>query len=531
MNIGNTRLSIGPLRDLGQLDETIERIERIPAVSAVAVEAFVDRRVLLTVHLPSLVDLPQELRAALGGRLLSCAVCEDRLQVVLQDPGAAPGEVVDGTVHEDDEPLPSAAAGHRGTSASGRPAAGALAPGRPSPGRPESPWGRAADNARAAAPSVGAEVVDGGSPQDGVVDDAGSAEDALVIDEEPAEDAVVVDDEPAEDPVVVDEEPAEDAVVVDEGPVGPPEGGPVIDEEPAEDAVVVDDGPAGAPDDDLAVGAGPGTSPVDGAGEPEPQVLAADATRLVLAAVESMEDVSILVFDREIRVRASAGAALARHGRRREDVVGRHASRVHSPAVWEHLAAGYEAALEGLARTIGVETPAPVVAYETTFTPIRERGVVVGGMAVSREVTARRGEPSVLGESAALLEDSFAHAPVATALISTDGRWLRVNRRLCELLGRDEDAIVGSTLQELTHPDDVLVDADLGRETLDGVRDRYAVDKRFVRADGSVAPTRQEVSLVRGPDGAPRWFVVQVVDLSVPARAPSRLASASFWAA
>jgi PAS domain S-box-containing protein len=328
------------------------------------------------------------------------------------------------------------------------------------------------------------------------VDDAGSAEDALVVDDEPAEDALVVDDEPAED------------------------------------AVVVDEGPAGAPDDDLAGGAGPGTPrPVDRAEEPEPQVLAADATRLVLAAVESMEDVSILVFDRAIRVRASAGAALARHGRRREDVVGRHASRVHSPAVWEHLAAGYEAALNGLARTIGVETPAPVVAYETTFTPIRERGVVVGGMAVSREVTPRRGEPSAPRESAALLEDSFAHAPVATALISTDGRWLRVNRRLCELLGRDEDAIVGSTLQELTHPDDVLVDADLGRETLDGVRDRYAVDKRFVRADGSVAPTRQEVSLVRGPDGAPRWFVVQVVDLSVPARAPSRLASASFWAA
>jgi PAS domain S-box-containing protein len=527
MNIGNTRLSLGPLRDLGQLDEAIERIERIPAVSAVAVEAFVDRRVLLTVHLLSLVDLPQELRAVLGGGLRSCGVRDDRLQVVLQDPGATPGEVVDGTVHEEDEPHPFGTAEDGGASGSGRPAVVALPPARPSPGRP-SPGRRGARTVEAAGPvvpSVDADAVDDGAPRDAAVVD----DDAVVFDDEPAEDAVVVGEGPGEDAVVVDGGPADDdaVVVVDE----PAEDAVVVDDGPPDDATAADPVPGGAPDGDAAVDAGPGAPRPAGVEDPEPEVLRADATRLVLAAVESMEDVSILVFDREIRVRASAGAALARHGRRHEDVVGRHASGVHSSPVWEHLAEGYEAALQGLARTVAVETPAPVVAYETTFTPIREGGVVVGGMAVSRDVTARRRERAVLGESAALLEDSFAHAPVATALISTDGRWLRVNRRLCELLGRDEGAIVGSTLQELTHPDDVLADADLGRETLDGARERYAVDKRFVRADGAVVPTRQEVSLVRGADGAPRWFVVQVVDLSVPARAPSRLASASFWAA
>jgi PAS domain S-box-containing protein len=120
------------------------------------------------------------------------------------------------------------------------------------------------------------------------------------------------------------------------------------------------------------------------------------------------------------------------------------------------------------------------------------------------------GRPADAGE---LLDLSFRHGPVATALISPDGRWLRVNRRLCELLGRDEGTLLAGRLEDVTHPDDVHRDRWLGREILDGLRDRYAIDKRYVRADGHVVPARLEVSLVRDEDGAPRWFVFQVVDL------------------
>jgi PAS domain S-box-containing protein len=123
-----------------------------------------------------------------------------------------------------------------------------------------------------------------------------------------------------------------------------------------------------------------------------------------------------------------------------------------------------------------------------------------------------------------LVELSFVHAPVAKALISPDGRWLRVNRRLCELLGRDEEDLARHSLHEITHPDDVGADARLGREALAGLRDRYAVPKRFLHRDGRVVHARLEVSVVRDPDGRPGWFVFEVVELPDPGARRSRAA-------
>ncbi|MDO9410187.1 bifunctional diguanylate cyclase/phosphodiesterase, partial [Patulibacter sp.] len=239
---------------------------------------------------------------------------------------------------------------------------------------------------------------------------------------------------------------------------------------------------------------------------------AAGAADLVLSALESMTDVSILVFDRENRFCASAGSALKRHGYRHRDVVGRCAPDVLSADVWARLRPGYEAALRGGATTL-VHRAADGAVYEIEFRPVRDDARVVGGIAISRDVTGRHGEGTRPTDAGELFELSFAHAPIAKALISPDGRWLRVNRRLCELLGRDEASLMRCGLQDLTHPDDVASDVGLGREVLDGLRTRYAVEKRYVHAAGHVVPTRLEVSLVRAADGRPRWFVFQFVAL------------------
>jgi PAS domain-containing protein len=50
---------------------------------------------------------------------------------------------------------------------------------------------------------------------------------------------------------------------------------------------------------------------------------------------------------------------------------------------------------------------------------------------------------------------AFTGSLVGMGLLDLDGRWLEVNPALCRLLGRDADGLLGHSLLEVTHPDDV----------------------------------------------------------------------------
>ncbi len=124
-------------------------------------------------------------------------------------------------------------------------------------------------------------------------------------------------------------------------------------------------------------------------------------------------------------------------------------------------------------------------------------------------------------------EHAFEHAPIGMALVAPDGRWLRVNAALCELLGRAEDDLLAGSWQEITHPDDLERDLTELRCVLDGSSDGYRIEKRYVRPDGESVWVLLVVSLVRGDDGNPTLCISQVVDITELKRAEEQLLHAA----
>src|SRR5262245_41737893 len=86
-------------------------------------------------------------------------------------------------------------------------------------------------------------------------------------------------------------------------------------------------------------------------------------------------------------------------------------------------------------------------------------------------------------ESERFFRATFDQAVIGIAHLSPEGRWLRVNRRLCDLLGYGPEELAARTFQDLTHPDDLAADlANVGR-LLAGEIEEYELDKRYVRQD------------------------------------------------
>ena len=140
------------------------------------------------------------------------------------------------------------------------------------------------------------------------------------------------------------------------------------------------------------------------------------------------------------------------------------------------------------------------------------------------ERTARLGAAlSELGESERRFRATFEQAAVGVAHVGTDGRWLRVNDKLCEITGYSREELSGMTFQDITHPDDLGEDLDQLRRLLAGEIETYSMEKRYFSKDGSVVWINLTVSLVRGASGEPAYLIAVIEDVSRRRRAEGAL--------
>ncbi|MFL5869801.1 MAG: diguanylate cyclase domain-containing protein [Solirubrobacterales bacterium] len=128
-----------------------------------------------------------------------------------------------------------------------------------------------------------------------------------------------------------------------------------------------------------------------------------------------------------------------------------------------------------------------------------------------RRVTAgsEDGDPAV--ES---FRQAFDEAPIGLALVSTAGRFLRVNQSLADIVGYTRDELLEMGFQQLTHPDDLDLDLEYLRQTLAGARRNYEMEKRYFHADGRIVWVLITVSLLRDAAGEPVHFVSHVQDIT-----------------
>ena len=111
-------------------------------------------------------------------------------------------------------------------------------------------------------------------------------------------------------------------------------------------------------------------------------------------------------------------------------------------------------------------------------------------------------------------EEVFEQAPIGTGLLDGDGRWLLVNRALCEITGYTADELIGKRFDGIMHPEDVANDVEERARLIAGEVPAYQVEKRCFDASGETVSAIVSMSLVRDQAGEPLHYIVQLQDIS-----------------
>ncbi|MDP9007272.1 MAG: response regulator [Pseudomonadota bacterium] len=121
---------------------------------------------------------------------------------------------------------------------------------------------------------------------------------------------------------------------------------------------------------------------------------------------------------------------------------------------------------------------------------------------------------------------AFESAGQGMALVSPDGRWMKVNAALRSILGYSEDEFLAESITALSHADDRTAAVEHARMLVAGEIGPYQLERRFIHKGGRPVWVQQCVSLVRDASGAPLHYVMQFQDIGAQKEAASVQAEA-----
>ena len=139
---------------------------------------------------------------------------------------------------------------------------------------------------------------------------------------------------------------------------------------------------------------------------------------------------------------------------------------------------------------------------------------VLGMATITRNISEARRTTDQLRESEERFRLTIDDAPIGMALVTLDGRFVRVNRSLCEIVGYSADELEQRTYHDITAPDSVSIDSFHADQLARGEIQRYQLEKRYVRKDGGIVTAMLNASILRAHDGKPLYYIAQVEDIT-----------------
>ncbi|QTE28153.1 EAL domain-containing protein [Pengzhenrongella sicca] len=148
---------------------------------------------------------------------------------------------------------------------------------------------------------------------------------------------------------------------------------------------------------------------------------------------------------------------------------------------------------------------------DTRTKALREAdGTIREVISVCRDVTATTHVQAALADSEEKFQCAFDDSPTGMVLSGLDGQIVRANPAFAAMIGHSPTQLVGRSIAELTHPDDLALDRANLRELTTGAATRHELTKRHNHRDGSQVTVNVRASVMRDRSGNRAYVIAHV---------------------
>jgi PAS domain S-box-containing protein len=121
---------------------------------------------------------------------------------------------------------------------------------------------------------------------------------------------------------------------------------------------------------------------------------------------------------------------------------------------------------------------------------------------------------SALRESEERFRLTFEHAGVGMAHVDREGKFIRVNRKLCDIVGYSESELRNMTFQQITHPDDLAADLAQTGKVISGEYDGFSMEKRYLRKEGRLVWVNLTVAAMRDSERKFKYSISVIEEIT-----------------
>ena len=160
---------------------------------------------------------------------------------------------------------------------------------------------------------------------------------------------------------------------------------------------------------------------------------------------------------------------------------------------------------------------------DLVFTALRDGdGKITGVLVHGVDQTDRKRAELKLFESREQFAKIVNQAATGVVQMDTQGCITLANERYCDMLGRTEAELIGMSVADVTAPDSLEASLEAIAALAEG-GPGFAMDKHYLRKDGTLMPATSSVNALRGPGGEFQGLVAIVLDTTECRQAAQKL--------